>query len=40
MNNILMRLRQACCHPFLMSGQEPEVGRWLVLSTGVCRGRH
>lgn len=27
MNNILIRLRQACCHPYLLPGQEPEVGR-------------
>ena len=25
MNNILIRLRQACCHPYLLPGQEPEV---------------
>lgn len=24
-NNILMRLRQVCCHPYLLPGQEPEV---------------
>ncbi|PSC69245.1 chromodomain-helicase-DNA-binding 3 isoform X2 [Micractinium conductrix] len=24
MNNILIRLRQACCHPYLLPGQEPE----------------
>jgi SNF2 family DNA or RNA helicase len=25
MNNILMRLRQTCNHPYLLPGQEPEV---------------
>lgn len=27
MNNILIRLRQACMHPYLLPGQEPEVHR-------------
>ena len=25
MNNVLIRLRQACNHPFLLPGQEPQV---------------
>lgn len=38
MNNILIRLRQACCHPYLLPGQEPEVG--CRLSAGQGRWRH
>ena len=26
MSNILIRLRQTCNHPYLLPGQEPEVG--------------
>ena len=28
MTNILIRLRQACNHPYLLPGQEPEVWAW------------
>jgi hypothetical protein len=36
MNNILIRLRQACMHPYLLPGQEPEVGGRAIAAPGCC----